>query len=433
MAGGGFVQAAGRQRGGRADACPARRARRRPGCGPRPGPRREPGARPDQAAQPRPAGGLPARQRASRRRPDEITAVLHHPDGLVWRTAPDDDSELWHPIAALLRPRPAPGQPERPDAGRGRRVDGPATRRRARQRASGTTGLPGQLDARRPAAPPAPARWCASATPAVRSSSTCVREALRGARPARWPVRSGPWRCRPRRPRSTSRARSQSRQRRAVLVGALEAAVRRRRTRPCRRPRRSRRRRRPGRSSGGSRLPSVPATQCARPGVHVVRGARRSGRRGRCGGRGWPRRGGSRRGACADQVGDGGGDVGAARHREAAALAEVVLHIDDDQVRGAWCVSFGWSRGWARTVVLTGAATGRDFGSGAEPAMRRAGRGVGGRRPALPAQRPSDVLRRQDRLPAGELRRRQRQPGARPRCAGRAPRPAARGPRPRRP
>jgi hypothetical protein len=41
--------------------------------------------------------------------PDEITAVLHHPDGLIWRTAPDngvtvtDVTELWHPIRALLR------------------------------------------------------------------------------------------------------------------------------------------------------------------------------------------------------------------------------------------------------------------------------------------------------------------------------------------
>ncbi|MFC7309881.1 hypothetical protein ACFQVC_37405 [Streptomyces monticola] len=40
--------------------------------------------------------------------PDEITAVLHHPDGLIWRTAPDEADELWHPIRALLRPaRPA--------------------------------------------------------------------------------------------------------------------------------------------------------------------------------------------------------------------------------------------------------------------------------------------------------------------------------------
>ncbi|MEU6443687.1 hypothetical protein [Streptomyces sp. NPDC047046] len=37
--------------------------------------------------------------------PDEITAVLHHPEGLLWRAAPDDPYELWHPIAALLRPR----------------------------------------------------------------------------------------------------------------------------------------------------------------------------------------------------------------------------------------------------------------------------------------------------------------------------------------
>ncbi|MEW2133977.1 hypothetical protein [Streptomyces sp. NPDC005435] len=39
--------------------------------------------------------------------PDEITAVLHHPDGLVWRTAPLDGtsaSGLWRPIRSLLRP-----------------------------------------------------------------------------------------------------------------------------------------------------------------------------------------------------------------------------------------------------------------------------------------------------------------------------------------
>ncbi|MDQ1019206.1 hypothetical protein [Streptomyces afghaniensis] len=43
--------------------------------------------------------------------PDEITAVLHHPDGLIWRTAPDNGVvaspdlafELWRPIRALLR------------------------------------------------------------------------------------------------------------------------------------------------------------------------------------------------------------------------------------------------------------------------------------------------------------------------------------------
>lgn len=39
--------------------------------------------------------------------PDEITAVLHHPEGLLWRAAPEDDTESWHPIRALLRPAPA--------------------------------------------------------------------------------------------------------------------------------------------------------------------------------------------------------------------------------------------------------------------------------------------------------------------------------------
>ncbi|MER7836762.1 hypothetical protein ABTY98_12820 [Streptomyces sp. NPDC096040] len=45
--------------------------------------------------------------------PDEITAVLHHPDGLIWRTAPDNGvtvTELWRPIRSLLR-RPAVVQP----------------------------------------------------------------------------------------------------------------------------------------------------------------------------------------------------------------------------------------------------------------------------------------------------------------------------------
>ncbi|MBO8193037.1 hypothetical protein ITI46_15380 [Streptomyces oryzae] len=39
--------------------------------------------------------------------PDEITAVLHHPEGLVWRAVPDDDRNSWRPIAALLRVTPA--------------------------------------------------------------------------------------------------------------------------------------------------------------------------------------------------------------------------------------------------------------------------------------------------------------------------------------
>ncbi len=34
---------------------------------------------------------------------DEISAVLHHPDGLVWRSRHADDTELWHPLRALRR------------------------------------------------------------------------------------------------------------------------------------------------------------------------------------------------------------------------------------------------------------------------------------------------------------------------------------------
>lgn len=40
--------------------------------------------------------------------PDEITAVLHHPDGLLWRTEESRAPELWHPIRALRRPAPQP-------------------------------------------------------------------------------------------------------------------------------------------------------------------------------------------------------------------------------------------------------------------------------------------------------------------------------------
>ncbi|MFI1013286.1 hypothetical protein [Streptomyces sp. NPDC020965] len=40
--------------------------------------------------------------------PDEITAVLHHPDGLLWRRQPQRGAELWHPIRALL------SEPSRP-------------------------------------------------------------------------------------------------------------------------------------------------------------------------------------------------------------------------------------------------------------------------------------------------------------------------------
>ncbi|OII66011.1 MULTISPECIES: hypothetical protein [unclassified Streptomyces] len=36
--------------------------------------------------------------------PDEVTAVLHHPEGLLWRTTPSRALELWHPIGALIQP-----------------------------------------------------------------------------------------------------------------------------------------------------------------------------------------------------------------------------------------------------------------------------------------------------------------------------------------
>jgi hypothetical protein len=37
--------------------------------------------------------------------PDEITAVLHHPDGLLWRAGPHDGIEPWHPITSLIGAR----------------------------------------------------------------------------------------------------------------------------------------------------------------------------------------------------------------------------------------------------------------------------------------------------------------------------------------
>ncbi|MEV8354263.1 hypothetical protein ACFVTT_14835 [Streptomyces niveus] len=46
--------------------------------------------------------------------PDEITAVLHHPDGLLWRGTPQAAQELWQPIRALLRPTRRYGPPDPP-------------------------------------------------------------------------------------------------------------------------------------------------------------------------------------------------------------------------------------------------------------------------------------------------------------------------------
>ncbi|MEU6172803.1 hypothetical protein ABZ832_12850 [Streptantibioticus parmotrematis] len=33
--------------------------------------------------------------------PDEISAVLHHPDGMVWRRKEACDTDLWQPLSAL--------------------------------------------------------------------------------------------------------------------------------------------------------------------------------------------------------------------------------------------------------------------------------------------------------------------------------------------
>ncbi|HEY9437786.1 MAG TPA: hypothetical protein VIS29_03885 [Streptomyces sp.] len=48
--------------------------------------------------------------------PDEITAVLHHPDGLLWRETQQPEEELWHPIRTLLRPAGYYAGPARPAA-----------------------------------------------------------------------------------------------------------------------------------------------------------------------------------------------------------------------------------------------------------------------------------------------------------------------------
>lgn len=41
--------------------------------------------------------------------PDEITAVLHHPEGILWRSSPQHGTEPWHPMTKLFRRRPVPG------------------------------------------------------------------------------------------------------------------------------------------------------------------------------------------------------------------------------------------------------------------------------------------------------------------------------------
>lgn len=48
--------------------------------------------------------------------PDEITAVLHHPEGVLWRASPPDVTESWAPMTALLR-LPSPGDRVRRPSG----------------------------------------------------------------------------------------------------------------------------------------------------------------------------------------------------------------------------------------------------------------------------------------------------------------------------
>lgn len=52
--------------------------------------------------------------------PDEITAVLHHPEGLLWRSTPLCATEPWHPMTRLLSPARRPAA--RPRAPRHRPV-----------------------------------------------------------------------------------------------------------------------------------------------------------------------------------------------------------------------------------------------------------------------------------------------------------------------
>jgi len=82
--------------------------------------------------------------------PDEVTAVLHHPDGLLWRATQESPDGLWQPIRFLLRPMtpseamrssaPPPAVPATPLA------PSPSTRRTFPP--TGHTPLPGPAHAR---------------------------------------------------------------------------------------------------------------------------------------------------------------------------------------------------------------------------------------------------------------------------------------------
>ena len=413
-------------------------------AGPGPGPRGRTGpARPDPAAQPGPAGGLPPRQRrtAHTRRDHGRPAPPGRPR-LARRPATgaaSSGTRYGRCCAAaprLGRARSGAGTRRRAGgrrrAGRLRHASRPgraAAGRRAgrpRRRPRQTTGLP--VSSTPAARSSSSARSVvAAATPAVRSSRTWVRKPSRTASSAvartQWSV------AMPTTSTSvTPRVPQPVGQPDAVLVDALEAAVR-RRVRPLVEDRVDR--------AGGDRRGEVrvearpppcrrrsaPARSARSP------GGRRSGRPGRRGGRGWPRHGGSRPWACADQVGDGGGDVGAARPPRGCRPRRSRSARRRRSMRGAWRVSFGRGIGRAGERGGRGAVT-----EGPESSLETAA-ALRERAPLLPASRRRhvhDVLRGKHRLAAGELGRRQRQPARAPRCAGRGPRPAARGRPPRR-
>ncbi len=84
--------------------------------------------------------------------PDEITAVLHHPDGVLWRARPERAQELWHPIRALLRPSvPAPSTAPTAPAAHCPAAPAGAPRRACPPAMPSAPSLPGAPARRRPA------------------------------------------------------------------------------------------------------------------------------------------------------------------------------------------------------------------------------------------------------------------------------------------
>jgi hypothetical protein len=48
--------------------------------------------------------GVRMRGNAAPPTPDEVSAVLYHPEGLLWRPSEAGDADLWQPVSALFRP-----------------------------------------------------------------------------------------------------------------------------------------------------------------------------------------------------------------------------------------------------------------------------------------------------------------------------------------